>query len=275
MKPDLNSAAMNADDTAAADKPTPEVTQAAGSAEEQPTQLGDAAAEGKTQSINAWSLADDDDTEVVNPHRRSWKLPIALAAAALVAVGGVAGYQQWSKGDDATSAAPKSEQHPLPPASPSCLQRETLAERVQCQVAANGAASAAPLPAQIGGRMVEHNLHLDGEPVDWTAVESDLHRQGIDIEVNTVGVITSLKFANLGTAPNNWLRWYAKHVTDEPWEPGPGKSVPWFDAQEAGLPVPPPPDICYASGGKPVPIAQFPDGPYSDRGPTPGSISGH
>jgi hypothetical protein len=88
-------------------------TRAAGEVGNQPTQLGDHADEGNTQSINAWSLADDeDDAEVIT--WRSWKLPTAVAAAALVAVGGASAYMAWHE------PAQRAEQHspPSPAASP-------------------------------------------------------------------------------------------------------------------------------------------------------------
>jgi hypothetical protein len=93
-----------------------------------------------------------------------------------------------------------------------------------------------------------------------------------------VGVFTSLEFGDLDTAPSNWLRWYAKHVStakNPPWEPGPSKPGAFYMAYEAGLPVPPPPRICYTSDGTPVPVQRFLAaglGPHLQCGPTPGGM---
>lgn len=61
-------------------------TRASAAADEQPTLLSQPVAESQTQSINAWSLADDADTEVTPyRHERSWRVTVALSAAAVVA----------------------------------------------------------------------------------------------------------------------------------------------------------------------------------------------
>jgi hypothetical protein len=43
----------------------------------------------------AWSAADTADVEL--PHRRSWKLPVALAAGALAAAGAAVAFQMWPR----------------------------------------------------------------------------------------------------------------------------------------------------------------------------------
>jgi hypothetical protein len=52
-----------------------------------------------------------------------------------------------------------------------------------------------------------------------------------------------------------------------------------FMAYEHGLPVPPPPAICYTNDGTPVATAAFDPsiyGSYAEHcGPTPGAIAGH
>jgi hypothetical protein len=73
---------MDSDHTQAAGTPAEE--------EQPPTVLADPAAEGETQSINAWSLAEDDESTEVTPYQQhSWRRSIALAAAGLVALVGV------------------------------------------------------------------------------------------------------------------------------------------------------------------------------------------
>ena len=69
---------------------------------------------------------------------------------------------------------------------------------------------------QPAARMVGHNLQLQGTPEQWDAVTSELARQGIDVTISAVGVITALEFANYDSAPDNWVRWYAKHVPQDP-----------------------------------------------------------
>lgn len=75
------------------------------------------------------------------------------------------------------------------------------------------------------------------------------------------------------------MRWYAKQVPQDP-NPikGPGP-ISMFMASEHGLPVPPPPAICYTNDGTPVAIAAFDTdvyGSYAEHcGPTPGAIAGH
>jgi hypothetical protein len=65
-------------------------------------------------------------------------------------------------------------------------------------------------------RMVGTNLQLQGTPEQWDAVTAELARQGIDVTISAVGVITKLNFANYDRAPDNWVRWYAKHVPQDP-----------------------------------------------------------
>lgn len=63
-----------------------------------------APSEDATQSIHAWSQTDDDDTELVITHRRSWKLPVITAALATAAVaGGI--YQVWPQQHSAPAPA--------------------------------------------------------------------------------------------------------------------------------------------------------------------------
>jgi hypothetical protein len=85
--------------------PATEGAYRAAEAENEYTAAGTAATDSETQSIHAWAL-DSDDTEPVS-HRRSWKLPIALAslaAAAAVTTGVVMAWPQ--------------QQHPHHPAPP-------------------------------------------------------------------------------------------------------------------------------------------------------------
>ena len=84
----LESGAMDADETTAADAVEQDATQAAVEGEEQPTQLSEPLAEGETESIHAWSQADD-VTEVTPFLQRSWKATLALSAAAVLAAVGV------------------------------------------------------------------------------------------------------------------------------------------------------------------------------------------
>lgn len=138
--------------------PDSENTAAADTPEEPLTTAADPAAEGETQSINAWSLADDDAIKDVAPyHQRSWKVPIALSAGALVALVGVGlvvykvndavDHSEGQRHRDEVVGAPAAST-PLPPAAPSCVKLGTLDERVKCQVAANNSSPAAtPTPA--------------------------------------------------------------------------------------------------------------------------------
>src|SRR6185312_2574593 len=61
--------------------------------------------EDATQSIHAWSQ-EDAVTEVVDYHPRSWKLPITLAAAAIVGMIGAATYLEWPKPSVAAQTHP-------------------------------------------------------------------------------------------------------------------------------------------------------------------------
>lgn len=248
---------MDADETTAADAVEQDAPKAAVEGEEQPTQFSDPLAEGETQSINAWSLADDDETEVTPFYERSWKIPAAVAAGALLLTAAAVGVWQFSRhGSPAPTstypAAPPSispTAPPLPPAAP-------------------------PARHVVGGRMVEHSLQLEGGPQDWKAVQEDLQQQGVTVAVNAVGAVTHLQFADQDTAPGNWVRWYAEHVPSPPFHSGPSQPIAFLAASEAGLPVPPPSNICYTNDGSPTPIEAFP-GPYVNCGPTPGALAGH
>ena len=132
---------------------------------------------------------------------------------------------------------------------------------------------------QPAARMVGHNLQLQGTPEQWDAVTAELARQGIDVTISAVGVITALEFANYDRAPDNWVRWYAKHVPQDPNPIKGGGPISMLVAYEHGLPVPPPPAICYTNDGTPVATATFDAaiyGSYADHcGPTPGALAGH
>jgi hypothetical protein len=235
-----------------------EPTEAAGTPEAPPTMAADPAAEGETQSINAWSLADDGaSTEITPFQQRSWKIPAVVAAVAIVLATCI-GVGVWEFSQHGRPAPVPTHRAAPPPLS----------------VTAPPPTPVAPPARHVGARMVDHNLQLDGEPKDWTVIENDLQQQGITIDVNAVGVVTHLQFADDDTAPGNWVRWYAKHVPSAAYHPGPSQPVAFLVADEAGLPVPPPPEICYAGDGSAIPIGKFP-GPYVNCGPTPGSIAGH
>jgi hypothetical protein len=109
---------MNAEPTGAADSTgEQESTKAADAAEPLPTQAADAATEGETQSIHAWALADDEgDTDLF--HRRSWKIPAAVAAAAVAIATGIGvGAVIWSHRHPG-SASPSVQHDQGPPAPP-------------------------------------------------------------------------------------------------------------------------------------------------------------
>ncbi len=133
--------------------------------------------------------------------------------------------------------------------------------------------------SQPAARMVGHTLQLQGTPEQWDAVTAELARQGIDVTISTVGVITELKFANYDRAPDNWVRWYAEHVPQNPNPIREGSPISMLLASEHGLPVPPPPAICYTNDGTPVATAAFDPamyGSYAEHcGPTPGALAGH
>lgn len=243
-----------------------EPTAAAEPADEPVTALGHAGDDSETQSIHAWSLTSDDDADTEVIERRSWRLPVALAAAALVAVSGAGGYVAFKHHAGAVAHQGIT---PRPVPAPQVASSNPL---ILAQIVGQGT------DPETGQVIPGSKVQLQGEPANWTAVEDDLHQQGINIEVNAVGIVTSLNFANLDTAPNNWLRWYAKHVSTEKnprWEPAPSEPPAWYFASEAGLPVPPPPRICYSANGMPIADTQFLDanlGPHSECGHDPAGM---
>jgi len=84
--------------------------------------------ETETQSIHAWSQ-ENADTEPVLPHRRSWKLPVALAGAAAVAAIGVAAYLGWPEHSASRVAQPAPVTHHVqaPPPKPQTKDERYLA----------------------------------------------------------------------------------------------------------------------------------------------------
>jgi hypothetical protein len=127
---------------------------------------------------------------------------------------------------------------------------------------------------QPAARIVGFNLQLQGTPEDWDVTLGELYKLGIEVQINVVGVITHLQFVNYDKAPDNWVRWYTEHVPSEPFHGDPSLWNGALLAGQGGLPFPPPPEICYADDGTPVPIQRFP-GPYIHCGPTPGAVAGH
>jgi hypothetical protein len=87
-----------------------------------------APSEDATQGIYAWSESSDDDSEVVAVHRRSWKLPVTLAALATAAAVITGIVMVWPK-----AKPPLPEQKPAaapvvpapPPQNPRPLQRDS------------------------------------------------------------------------------------------------------------------------------------------------------
>jgi hypothetical protein len=53
--------------------------------------------------------------------------------------------------------------------------------------------------------MVGHNLQLEGTPEQWDTAAADLAREGINITISPVGVLTALEFANHDAAADNWF----------------------------------------------------------------------
>ena len=103
--------------------------------------------ETETQSIHAWSQ-ENADTEPVLPHRRSWKLPVALAGAAAVAAIGVAAYLEWPEHSAPLVAQPPPDAPHVqaPPAKP-----QTKDERFLALLQQRGAAAvSSPLAVKAG-----------------------------------------------------------------------------------------------------------------------------
>src|SRR5689334_3772416 len=63
-----------------------------------------APSEDQTQGIYAWSEADSAGTEDVVPHRRSWKLPVALAGLATAAAVAAGTVMLWPESKPAPRA---------------------------------------------------------------------------------------------------------------------------------------------------------------------------
>ena len=78
-------------------------------------------ADSKAQGLYAWSENSDDETELIQ--RRSWKLPIALAAMAIAAASTVGVVKAWPHHSTPESPAAKTATHT---AMPTVVDRKSV-----------------------------------------------------------------------------------------------------------------------------------------------------
>jgi hypothetical protein len=78
-------------------------------------------------------------------------------------------------------------------------------------------AAAPPPTSQPAARVVGpvNDLQLLGTPDDWDVIVGELHKLGVDVQINVIGVITHLEFANYDKAPDNWVRWLLRDKGSE------------------------------------------------------------
>lgn len=209
----------------------------------------------------AWSAETSSQPVADYIEKSRWRrnLPkILLALAASLAIGAIAvlilmpGHREPAK--------PRTPEAPVKQATPTVRQ-------------------ATPTTQLTTARMVGHNLQLEGTPEQWDTLKVELAGKGIEVTTSAVGVITELKFTDYDRAPANWVRWFAQHVPQDPNPIKEGGPISMLAAYEQGLPVPPPPAICYTNDGIPLATAAFDAavyGSYAEHcGPTPGAMAGH